>query len=176
MYIFKKRKSWIIQSKLVPPKVRVLKLVFQASFTQGKIISSSSLLLFFQLVISLFLPLFPSALQVQICLISISKAAASIRFILTFTSQYTIALFAHIPSCHDIKTDKRFLLINTFFFYIIIECSPNWSSPSLKAPVLSFALMMRLGNPFLVTIRNSNKFACGDLEFPSLQSCSALPF
>lgn len=54
--------------------------------------------------------------------------------ILTFTSQFTIALFAYIPNCHDTKTDKKSLLINTFFFYLIIKCSPSYSSPSLKTP------------------------------------------
>lgn len=94
MYIFKKRKSWTVQSKLIPSKVRVLKQVSQGFCTQGKIISLAPP--FFPAVISLFLPLFPSALQAQICLISISKAAASIHSILTFTFQYTVALFAHI--------------------------------------------------------------------------------
>lgn len=50
-----KKKSWIIQSKFIPLKVRILKQISQTFCTQGKIISSSSLP-FFQLFYHLSFP------------------------------------------------------------------------------------------------------------------------
>lgn len=142
--------------------MRILKQVkaSQAFCTHDKIVSCPSFLLF-----SAVNTTFPSPymlsyykLQVQIYLLSISEAAASIHSVFIFTSDYTTALLAHIPNCRDIKTDKRFLLGNTFCFYVSMKSSRSWASPSLKTAILRSGLMMRLGNTFLLSIRNSNKF------------------